>query len=117
MSPRSQRRRIAWDYKRACPYIMRLPATADRIIDRLRRIKAPTLITWGQKDRTLRPDSFAALAEYLPRPSCVPFENCGHQPHLGDPQAFQELLIPFLANPEAWLTIEARAPGKRQPER
>ncbi len=99
----AERRRIAWDYKRASPHIMRLPASVMDLTPRLGSLHAPTLILWGEKDRTLRPASFAALADRLPAAACAPMSDCGHQPHLANPQDFNRLVLSFLRNPHAAL--------------
>jgi pimeloyl-ACP methyl ester carboxylesterase len=70
-------------------------AAAPRLVKRLRRIKAKTLVVWGKDDRL------------IPVKYCVPFlamQNCrmvllegvGHRPHFERPALFNRTVIDFL---------------------
>jgi len=96
--PSTVRRQVVADYKRASPHILRIPATIPRnTVDWLPAVRVPTLLVGGRRDRTLSPDSFTALARRLPYARLVWFEDCGHQPHLAQPERFNALVLSFLA--------------------
>jgi pimeloyl-ACP methyl ester carboxylesterase len=63
----------------------------------LRRIKAPTLLLWGQKDRLI---PFAKSADYLGAlgdAHLVSFPDLGHVPHEEAPAESLPALTQFLA--------------------
>ncbi|HKP20236.1 MAG TPA: alpha/beta fold hydrolase [Thermoleophilaceae bacterium] len=65
--------------------------------DRLGDVKVPTLIVWGERDSIIPvrdADQFESLIEDSRK---VVMEDCGHVPMAERPQAFNELVIEFLA--------------------
>jgi pimeloyl-ACP methyl ester carboxylesterase len=58
------------------------------------RIKAPTLVVWGQHDPVIPLKVGKWIAATVPGAELVVFDS-GHVPHTTDPQGFAERLIPF----------------------
>ena len=68
------------------------------IVDHLPHITAPTLIVWGQRDRTL-PVAHAYVAEKrMPNARLHIFDPCGHFPQMERPEEFNALVLEFLAH-------------------
>jgi pimeloyl-ACP methyl ester carboxylesterase len=53
----------------------------------LHRLKLPTLIVWGERDRVVAPAYGAHLAEILPDARFVPIADAGHYPPVEQPDA------------------------------
>ena len=94
--PPQTRSRKAADYKRASPHILHIPHTVPDIGADLPALQLPTLVIWGEKDLTLRPDSFPRLVKALPHACGYPVQWCGHQPHLGAPEVVNRVVLEFL---------------------
>lgn len=90
--------RIAGDLKRASPHILNVSATLRDLEPELTKVSVPALVVWGQGDLTLRPSTFDTLVELMPNAIGHAFPGCGHQPHLAQPEAFNRLLVDFLAS-------------------
>lgn len=88
---------IAMDYKRAAPQIVYLGRNLDDLTPDLRRITAPTLVIWGDRDLTLDPASFPALVSRLPLGRDQLLFGSGHQPHIGLPQEVNRAIMEFFA--------------------
>ena len=67
-----------------------------RPFDRLGEIGAPTLIVQGRHDRARTPEHGALMRERIPGARLEVLESCGHTPQLEDPDAFHDLVLPFL---------------------
>ena len=91
------RQQIAIDYKRASPHILHFPATLTNLTDRLPELVSPTLVIYGDKDLTLKPASFDSLLTGLPNGVGTPIHGAGHQPHIGQPDLVNQLILGFLA--------------------
>ena len=52
----------------------------------LPKIKAPTLLLWGDKDRVLDVSSIEVMKPLLQRPSVVVMKDCGHAPMIERPE-------------------------------
>lgn len=89
---------IAYDYKRAAPYIMHIPGTLPDITSKIPGIHHPVRVIWGEKDHTLNPDSFPRLVNLLSNADGFMIKNAGHQPHIGNPDEVNRLIIEFLEN-------------------
>lgn len=97
--PPDVRWQIAVDYKRASPHILYIPRTIPDLTPDLERIEAQTLVIWGEKDLTLAPDTFPDLVADLPNARGYPIPGSGHQPHIGDPDLVNHLILDFLSQP------------------
>lgn len=111
------RKRIAADYKKSSPNITFTASTLTDLSPHLRSITAPTLILWGEKDRTLKPDSFAHLVSMLPRAIGKTKRECAHQPHITHMSWVGGTVLEFLrsqndtgtgmqANRQSYLTMQ-----------
>jgi pimeloyl-ACP methyl ester carboxylesterase len=63
----------------------------------LHRIDLPTLLVWGQNDRLYPPAYAHAWQRLIPGAQVVLIADCGHLPHVEQPQAFVAALEGFLA--------------------
>ena len=69
----------------------------------LRRIRVPTLVVWGEADRWVSPDYGRRYADLIPGARFALIERAGHYPHIEQPSAFVNAVMPFVAP----LSIEA----------
>ena len=99
-----QLQRVAADYKRASPHMLRLVATLTDLTPHLARIQPPTLVVWGDGDLTLAPASFPLLISALPHAVGQPIPHSGHQPHLGRPDLVNPLVADFIQRQAAVYT-------------
>ena len=88
--------RIAEDYERAAPQIVYLIQGVPDLTAELHQIYTPTLVIWGARDSTLKPDSFVELVDKLPNAKGLPIPKCGHQPHLENPKLVNAKILEFL---------------------
>jgi pimeloyl-ACP methyl ester carboxylesterase len=66
------------------------------LLDRLPRLKMPTLILWGACDRVVPPDQAREAAARLRWGSLELIADCGHLPHVERPDRFAAALDKFL---------------------
>jgi pimeloyl-ACP methyl ester carboxylesterase len=64
----------------------------------LHRIDVPTLLVWGANDRLSPPAYAQAYQRLIPRAELVVIEDCGHMPHVEEPEGFVAALEGFLAD-------------------
>jgi 4,5:9,10-diseco-3-hydroxy-5,9,17-trioxoandrosta-1(10),2-diene-4-oate hydrolase len=64
---------------------------------RLKRIEAPTLVTWGRDDRMLPLESALLGFRQLPNAELHVFSRCGHWPQVERKSDFERLVIDFLS--------------------
>ncbi len=69
--------------------------------DRLATLQAPTLVVWGERDRSYGWAQIEALWRGIPQASLAVLPNCAHALHLESPALFHALLTDFLAAPAA----------------
>ena len=67
----------------------------DRI-DGLKNIPCPTLIVWGEADRTYRWPQIEALWRGIPRSSLAVIPGCSHAVHMEKPGIFNSVVNDFL---------------------
>jgi len=63
---------------------------------RLHRIRIPTLVLWGDKDRLTAPDYGRAYAAAIPEARFELIGACGHFPHIEQPDAFAQKVLGFI---------------------
>ncbi len=88
------------DYANASAMMRRILSKVvnEDLSDRLSKIKAPTLLIWGEND-TATPLSDAKKMEALiPDAGLVAFSGCGHYSFLDNPMQFSAVLRSFLTN-------------------
>jgi pimeloyl-ACP methyl ester carboxylesterase len=95
MLPEHIRRQTALDYTRTAPGVYHIPNEIPDRAEFLSRITLPTLIVWGDRDRTLSPSSFPKLVETMP---CATGNSipAGHVPHQSNADEFNQLVLDFL---------------------
>ena len=54
--------------------------------DKIARVRQPTLIVWGKQDKILGTKDAAKFARAIANSTLVWIDNCGHVPHLEQPQ-------------------------------
>jgi pimeloyl-ACP methyl ester carboxylesterase len=69
----------------------------EAITARLSGLNVPTLVAWGQQDKILPVAHLERARRLLPRARTHVFDPCGHFPQLEVPEAFNALLLEFLA--------------------
>jgi pimeloyl-ACP methyl ester carboxylesterase len=78
---------------------------APRRVDRLATVRQPTLVVWGERDRSYGWAQIEALWRGIPQASLAVLPNCAHALHLECPTLFRAVLADFLTAP-------ARAAGR-----
>jgi len=73
--------------------------TGHDLLERLRRIAAPTLIVWGRDDLVVPATDAAGFVERIPGAELEVFEDCGHVPMAERPTRFNRLLARFCEAP------------------
>jgi pimeloyl-ACP methyl ester carboxylesterase len=81
-------------------------SNAHEFLDRLARIRVPTLVVGGERDPFYTPASFRETAEGIPNARLILYERMGH-PASG--RRFARDLLEFLATPSATRTADADA--------
>lgn len=99
------RSQIVSDYKRAHPNILHITRALPDLTPELPQVDRPALVVWGEKDQTLRPDSFTMLAEALPNAGQFPVSGCGHQPHRGRPELVNSRVVEFFEGVRRKITV------------
>ncbi|MEW5869608.1 MAG: alpha/beta hydrolase [Chloroflexota bacterium] len=90
------RQRIALDYKRASPDILRVVGNIPDLMPYVEGVRVRTLVVWGGHDLTLNPRSFQPLVERLPDAVGQCLAHSGHQPHIGQPMKVNRMVLDFL---------------------
>lgn len=85
--------------RRALSLRMKQGYTADT--RQLAKLRMPTLILWGGKDRLVPPEAARWFARDIAGSRLVMFEDLGHVPHEEDPQRTVQEVRKFLADPGA----------------
>ena len=93
--PRQIRHEIAADYLRASPNIIYLGASVWDLTSLLPQIQSPTLLVWGDHDRTLKPTSFPRMALQMPHSEVFPVAGSGHQPHIEQSHKVNQRVVDF----------------------
>lgn len=88
------------DYKNAGgmrPTLVKL--VNEDLSGRLREIAQPTLIVWGQNDKTTTLDEARRLNEGIRGSRLEVMSDCDHFPHLEQPTEFAKIVTGFLVHP------------------
>jgi pimeloyl-ACP methyl ester carboxylesterase len=65
--------------------------------EKIKRIKASTLVIWGRQDKFLPINHLATFQELMPHAEAVILERCGHAPMIERPREFSQMTLSFLA--------------------
>ena len=93
--PEKARTQTVLDYKRTAPGIYHVPNVISDLTDHLPAINTPTLVVWGDRDRTLAPSSFPRLVQTLPKARGEVL-HAGHVPHQSHTEIFNRIVMSFL---------------------
>jgi pimeloyl-ACP methyl ester carboxylesterase len=70
-----------------------------KLHDRLRRIKLPTLLLWGERDLIVEPDYGRAFAKAIPNARFDIISGAGHMAHVEKPEAVVAEIAAFTNSP------------------
>ena len=104
--------RLAGDALRTGPSSLlrgALDATRADLRADLGRVRAPTLLVWGERDALIPPAAADAWRAGLPDARLVRLPRAGHIPMWEEPAAFADAVLGFLQEP---LDQRADAPGR-----
>jgi pimeloyl-ACP methyl ester carboxylesterase len=93
--PERIRAQTALDYMRTAPGVYHIPNQIPDKSEFLAHITLPTLVVWGDRDRTLSPSSFPKLVETMPR-AIGKSIRAGHVPHQSNADEFNPMVLEFL---------------------
>jgi pimeloyl-ACP methyl ester carboxylesterase len=93
--PERIREQTILDYKRTAPGVYHLPGAISDMTSRLPEVNTPTLVLWGDRDRTLAPASFLRLVRELPKARGEVL-HAGHVPHQSHTEIFNRIVLGFL---------------------
>jgi pimeloyl-ACP methyl ester carboxylesterase len=93
------RRQTAIDYKRTAPGAFNIPNTVRDLTLDLHRLDQPSLVVWGSRDQTLRPNLFPPLVRALPNAHGHEMAG-GHVPHQSNSAEFNRMVMQFLKEHE-----------------
>jgi pimeloyl-ACP methyl ester carboxylesterase len=93
--PERIRTQTMLDYKRTAPGVYYIPRVIPDMTAHLHEVNTPTLVVWGNNDKTLAPASFPRLVNALPK-ARGEMLHAGHVPHQSHAQAFNQLVLNFL---------------------
>jgi len=93
--PERIREQTILDYKRTAPGVYHIPSAIPDMTELLHDVNTPTLVVWGDRDKTLRPASFTRLVNELPRARGEVL-RAGHVPHQSHTELFNEIVLKFL---------------------
>ncbi|HPC86391.1 MAG TPA: alpha/beta hydrolase [Smithellaceae bacterium] len=63
----------------------------------LKDLAVPCLLAYGTESNYYPPGNYDYMRQQIPDARVVPFEGCGHAPHLQDPDAFNRTVLDFLS--------------------
>ncbi len=93
--PERIREQTLLDYRRTAPGVYHLPSAIADMTSCLHQVNTPTLVLWGDRDRTLAPASFLRLVKELPKARGEVLHG-GHVPHQSHAQVFNRIVLEFL---------------------
>jgi len=93
--------RRAFALQGEAPPATEAPDPIEQHPDRLTRLSVPTLVAAGELDKRDFRQGAEAMADTLPRARHVVIAGAGHLAPLETPEAFCELVLAFLAEPDA----------------
>jgi pimeloyl-ACP methyl ester carboxylesterase len=93
--PETIRAQTALDFKRTAAGVYHIPNAIVDLSEHLHEINTPTLVVWGDRDRTLAPSSFSYLVNQLPK-ARGEILHAGHVPHQSHPKEFNQIVMEFL---------------------
>lgn len=95
MLPPEARAMYAKNVKRASPYFLLIPKTADDLKPELEYITPQAMVIYGVHDNIEDPLSFPELVGGLPNAVGRAMTGCGHQPHHNKPEVVNPMILNF----------------------
>ena len=83
------------DYKRTAPGVYHIPSAISDLTSCLYEVNTPSLVLWGDRDKTLAPASFLQLVKELPK-ARGEILHAGHVPHQSHVEVFNRIVLQFL---------------------
>ena len=71
------------------------------LLDQIRELEMPLLIVWGEKDGVLPVSHALEASKKLPNATVRIMRDCGHWPHMENPEKFNQLVMGFLEEPKS----------------
>lgn len=93
--PERIRTQTMLDYRRTAPGVYYIPRVIPDMTSCLHEVNTPTLVVWGDSDKTLAPESFPRLVKMLPKARGEVLQ-AGHVPHQSHARAFNRIVLNFL---------------------
>jgi len=93
--PERVREQTALDYARTASGVYNVPNDALDLTETLSQLIMPTLIVWGNQDKTLAPSSFPKMIDAMPR-AIGKSIRAGHVPHQSNAEEFNAMVLEFL---------------------
>jgi pimeloyl-ACP methyl ester carboxylesterase len=93
--PEHVRAQTALDYARTAPGVYTVTSEITDLTSTLHQLSMPTLVVWGDRDKTLAPSSFPKLIEEMPR-AIGESLRAGHVPHQSNADEFNRIVLEFL---------------------
>ncbi len=72
------------------------------LLDQLKGLKVPLLIVWGEKDPVLPVSHALKASKRLPNAAVHIMRDCGHWPHMENPEEFNRVAMDFLEDPASF---------------
>lgn len=93
--PERIRAQTALDFARTSSGVYHILSEGADLGEHLSSISIPTLVVWGDRDQTLKPNLFHKLVNQMPR-AAGKVLRAGHVPHQSNAVEFNQLAIEFL---------------------
>lgn len=81
---------------------------ATDIRPKLRKVRAPALVIWGEHDTVVPPEMGQQLVRYLPNADLAVIRDAGHSPMWDRPATFNRLVLDFLLTSRGGETASRR---------
>jgi pimeloyl-ACP methyl ester carboxylesterase len=79
-------------------FVKAVQGTRDHTVrERLKDVKAPTLLVTGAEDRICCPDTAEEAARFLPNGHFLKLKKCGHAPQIEHASKINHLVVHFLS--------------------
>jgi pimeloyl-ACP methyl ester carboxylesterase len=98
-------------------FVKAVQGTRDHTVrDRLKEVKAPTLLVTGAQDRICCPETAEEAARLLPEGHFLKLKKCGHVPQIEQASKINHLVVHFLSSPQptarpSWTQLLTRRPN------
>lgn len=93
--PERIRAQTALDFARTSAGVYYILSEGADLGEHLSSISVPTMVVWGDRDQTLKPNSFKKLVNQMPR-AVGRSLHAGHVPHQSNAAEFNQMVIEFL---------------------